>query len=212
MQYHYLAVALLDNDTAYFIRVDCIGYRREVFTLDTTTQGSLVVSLDEYGSTVDGIFTAVLPATLTTEQQAIADMFTSGHYGNNGEQAFIFITLPANYTTDTERWDNESQTFTFLAKDFLPIAYKMKILLQAEKLLENQFTIDLEESDIIFESNYDAVTLRQNGANTDGVEINFGGFSIRRIGDNLQVNNFLNRTQGNIRVRAIRPSARFAST
>lgn len=198
---------LLENNTAYYIRVDCIGYRRKVFTIDTTTQTSLVVNLDEYGTNNDGVFTPILPDTLTAEQQAIADMFSSMPYADNNENTHIIITLPNDYTSDAERWDHASETFTFLAKDFIPIAYKIKLLLQSENLLENQYTIDLEESDIIFESNFDSAAFCQSADNVNGIEINFGGFSMRRVGDDLQVNSFIDRSRGNIRVRAIQPSA-----
>ncbi len=201
------AELLLENDTAYFVRVDCIGYRRQIFRLDTTTQTSLVVDLEEYGNNSDGVFTPILPATLTTEQQAIADMFSSQPYPENNEKTHIIITLPDDYTSDGDRWDHDRETFTFLAQDFVPIAYKIKIILQEENLLENQYTIDLEESDIIFESNFVSAAFCQSADNVNGIEINFGGFSMRRIDDDLQVNSFIDRSRGNIRVRAIQPSA-----
>ncbi len=198
------AELLLDNDTEYFIRVECLGYRREVYTLDTTTQGSLEVSLDEYGYSVDGVFNAILPATLTADEQTIADIIYVSPQTIN---SVVTLTLPTDYTTDTERWNDSTKTYTLLAKDFVPIAYAIKQGLLQEACLERPHTINLNESELVIESQNDTLIFEQNAANTDGVEFNFAGFTVRKIGDNNASNEFINRERGSIRVRSQAPSA-----
>ncbi len=197
----------LDVDTAYFIRADAQGYSRQTYSVDTTTQTGFVVELEQYGKNVNGVFTPTIPSSLTAEQQLIANQFELTIVNDATPELKIDITLPADYEADTLRWDSLSKTYTYTESDFGTIAFALNSLGLRDLPLSYEHAINFEEADIIFDEENTAIQLRQNASNADGIEINFGGFAVRRVNDENQRATFIDRTNGYIRVRAIQPSA-----
>ena len=191
------AIALLPN-TDYYIIGDAINSRRtKAGKFNTGDYGrEMIIPLGRIKKPDN---TNLLPDTLTTDEQRIADMFTFDVATKS-----VTITLPSDYATDTQRWDDTHKIFTFISNDLIPIQYKADEIQSQQVNLADPYIVDLREGEIVIDAG-SSLKFIQDANNVD-CTINMTGFTIRRETDTQMLNTFIDNSNGTINVNAGTPT------
>lgn len=183
------------DEELYFVIDGVNAYRAEPVAFTVGEYGSILTSSLKRIVKADG--TNIIPSSLTTEQQRIADMMNF-----NQTDARVDIELPTDYATDS-RWDSTNNIWTFESNDFIPLAYKAEQIQSAQGMLIDPSTVRVEDFAFVINT-ASTLTFRQHTSNVDCV-INMNNFTIRRENDDRQLNTFIDHSNGVITVNAKNP-------